>query len=66
MAKDIYFDDALAIDRYVPDTDSYMLTNDNEDKLYKLVMDEEVSAWLVGSACQSSISESRTKTLISA
>ncbi len=50
--KDIYFDDALAIDRYVPDTDSYMLTNDNEDKLYKLVMDEEVSAWLVGSACQ--------------
>ena len=50
--QDIVFDDELAIARFIPDTDSYMVTNDSEDKLMRLLDSTCVSAWLVGSACQ--------------
>ncbi len=50
--QDIVFDDELAIARFIPDTDSYMVTNDSEDKLMRLLDSTRVSAWLVGSACQ--------------
>ena len=50
--NDIIFDEELAIPRYIPDTDSYMVSMDNEEKLVRLLANETISAWLVGSACQ--------------
>ena len=50
--EDVRFDDELAIPRYIPDTDTYMLSMDNEGKLLSLVNETEVTAWLVGNACQ--------------
>ncbi len=51
--NDIKADDENMMPSYLPDSDFYMLTLDNEDKLVKMVKEGlEVHAWLVGSACQ--------------
>lgn len=51
--EDIYFNDELAIPRYIPDTDSYLVQTDNEDALCKAVVNgEKIHVWLVGNACQ--------------
>ena len=50
---DLMDEDELFISRFIPDTDTYTLTFDREDKLMKMVQDgAKVEAWLVGSACQ--------------
>ena len=51
--KDLVFDDELAIPRYIPDEDSYKVTNDNEVNVKNFVAEgHTVTMWLVGSACQ--------------
>ncbi len=51
--KDIRVGDDLMMPLYLPDTDAYKLTIDNEQALVNLVnTNTEVHAWLVGNACQ--------------
>lgn len=45
-------DDELLIPRYLPDTDAYILSNDNTELLYKEITNGNVFAWFVGSAQQ--------------
>ena len=53
QGHDLMSDDELMIPRYIPDADSYKLSMDNEQKVYDMVNEgEDVTAWLVGSACQ--------------
>lgn len=51
--EDLQVDGSQAMPFYLPDHDSYMLMADKEEKILKAVMDgENISAWLVGNACQ--------------
>ena len=51
--SDLKVEDELMMPYYLPESDSYMLTMDNEAMLVNLVnAGEEVHAWLVGNACQ--------------
>ena len=50
--NDIMFDDELAIARYIPDTDSYMVTTEHEDLIYAMLDNQKIYAYLVGNACQ--------------
>jgi len=50
---DVMVDDQLAMPRYIPDDDSYILSSDNEVLVKEqLIAGEKITAWLVGSACQ--------------
>ncbi len=50
---DLQKDDELFIPRYIPDTDTYMVTLDDEEVLLSMLQEaKSISAWLVGSACQ--------------
>ena len=52
-SEDLLFNDELAIPRYIPDEDSYMVSIENENSLMNMVnAGVKVNAWLVGSACQ--------------
>ncbi len=50
---DLMDEEELFIPRFIPDTDTYTLTFDREDKLMELLQKgTKAEAWLVGNACQ--------------
>ena len=51
--NDVMYEGELAMPRYIPDHDSYKLMSEREEDLKARINNgENISAWLVGSACQ--------------